>query len=105
MTALAETEAQWQETVLETAHLFRWRVAHFRAARTKHGWATPVAADGKGWPDLVLVRDRIIYAELKSARGKLTDEQREWMIALRGAGAEFYVWTPADWGQVQEVLR
>lgn len=101
------TEADLQECVIQTAHLFGWRVAHFRAARTAHGWATPVAADGKGFPDLVLVRDHVIFAELKSSTGRLSHEQSEWMIALRATGAEYHLWTPADWqsGAIEAALR
>lgn len=59
------TEAMFQIEIIELARILGWRVAHFRPAQTRHGWRTPVAADGKGFPDLVLVRERVIYAELK----------------------------------------
>lgn len=38
---LAVTEAQFQAAVVDLARLAGWRVAHFRPARTSHGWATP----------------------------------------------------------------
>ena len=104
MTALHVTEAQWQQTVLDLARLRGWTVAHFRPARTEQGWRTPVAADGKGFPDLVLVRDRVIFAELKSARGELTDEQAGWLDVLVRAGAETYVWRPDDFDEVLAAL-
>jgi hypothetical protein len=63
-------EAELLDNVIELAHLFGWRVAHFRPAMTKHGWRTPVSADGKGFVDLVLVRDRTIFVELKSTKGR-----------------------------------
>lgn len=102
------TEAELQDAVIELAHLFGWRVAHFRAARTKSGWATPVAADGKGFPDLMMARrERLIFAELKSAKGKLTLEQEEWMSALRHTGSTLAVWYPRDWesGVIEDELR
>ena len=101
------TEAELQECVIDTAHLFGWKVAHFRAAMTKHGWRTPVAADGKGFPDCVLVRDRVIFAELKSSTGRISPDQSEWMISLRAAGAEYHLWAPDDWqsGAIEAVLR
>ncbi|HXN62318.1 MAG TPA: hypothetical protein VN886_17875 [Acidimicrobiales bacterium] len=101
------TEVELQDLVIELAHLFGWRVAHFRPARTVDGWRTAVAADGADWPDLTLVRDRIVFAELKSSRGKLHFQQRVWRDALTGAGAEHYLWSPADWdsGKVECVLR
>jgi VRR-NUC domain len=101
----AELERDFQTAVVDAARLGGWRVAHFRAARTRHGWRTPVAADGAGFPDLVLVRGaQLVAAELKSARGKVTREQAEWLDALDGAGVAVYVWRPADWDEVVEVL-
>ncbi len=92
------TERELQDAVIETARLLGWKVAHWRPARTAHGWRTPVQADGAGWPDLTLVRrGRIVFAELKTGRGKLTDEQQQWLDALSGCGLETHVWRPADW--------
>lgn len=98
-------EAEWQKIVIETARMFGWRVAHFRPAQTSKGWRTPVAADGKGFPDLVLVRERVIFAELKGETGKLAEEQYAWLHDLERAGAESYVWRPGDWEQVAATLR
>ena len=101
------SESELMSVVLETAALFGWRSAHFRPAMTAHGWRTAVSGDGKGWPDLILVRcDRLIAAELKSERGVLSAEQRVWLDVL-GAVAEVHVWRPADWtsGTIESVLR
>ena len=100
-------ESELQAAIVEAAHVFSWRVAHFRPARTKHGWATPVSADGAGWPDLVLVRDRLICAEVKGDGGRLRPEQRAWLDAFYAAGVEAYVWTPKEWqsGDVESILR
>lgn len=99
------TEAEFQEQVVDLAHLLGWRVAHFRAAGTAQGWRTPVSADGEGFVDLVLARDRIVFVELKSDTGRLSGHQREWLIALRAAGAEVHVWRPSDWSEVESTLR
>ena len=100
-----ETEAEFQQAVIELARTLGYAVAHFRPAKTSKGWRTPVAADGKGWPDLAIVgRGRIIYAELKSARGKLSPEQQEWLDRLERAGGESYVWRPEDFDQIVSVL-
>ncbi|HLM96761.1 MAG TPA: VRR-NUC domain-containing protein [Acidimicrobiales bacterium] len=105
--ATTMTEQELLDSVVELAHLFGWRVAHFRPARTAHGWRTPVTADGAGWPDLTLVRERIVFAELKSARGRLSVDQQDWLHALGHAGAESHVWHPTDWtdGTIERVLR
>jgi hypothetical protein len=74
---------------------------------TKHGWRTAVSADGVGWPDLTLVRgEQLIFAELKSDRGRLTDQQQVWLEVL-GKVAEVYEWRPCDWasGAIETVLR
>jgi hypothetical protein len=91
------TERELQSAVIQLARLFGWRVAHFRPAITSKGWRTPVEADGAGFPDLVLARDRILYAELKSDRGRLTEAQLEWQAAIEHAGGEHHVWTPEHW--------
>ncbi len=108
---MQETEEQFLEKVAEAARLWGWRRVHFRRARApitkrnKSGWATPVEFDSKGFPDLVLVRGRVIFAELKSEKGKLTPEQIEWIDTLRNAGAEIYVWRPSQWEDVESILR
>lgn len=102
------TEAELQRAVVDLARLHHWKVAHFAPAQVKGRWLTPVAADGKGFPDLCMARaGRVIFAELKSAKGSLRPEQHEWVAELRGPVTEVYVWTPADWtsGVVEAVLR
>lgn len=97
-----------QPAVFELARALGYRVAHFRPAKTEQGWRTAVAADGKGFPDLVLVgRGRVIFAELKGQYRQLEPEQVAWLDALRAAGAEVYLWRPRDWlsGLIEQVLR
>ncbi len=93
--------------IIDVAGLFGWRCAHFRPAMTKHGWKTPVQGDGKGWPDLVLVRDRVLYIEVKVGRNTLSSEQASWLEALRAAGQEAYVCTDSMWesGEIEALLR
>jgi hypothetical protein len=101
------TEAEFQKIVIDMSHLFGWRVAHFRPARvTRNGketWETPVAADGRGFPDLVLAKaGRTLFRELKTNSGKVSDEQHEWLKATGGK-----VWRPRhlDSGLIEEILR
>jgi len=97
---IAITEPEWQATVAEIAKIGGWKRAHFRPARTDKGWRTPGQYEGgKGWPDLVLVhphRQLVLFRELKSARGRLDDDQARWRKWLTEAGADYDVWTPAD---------
>ena len=68
-------------------------------------YITPVAADGKGFPDLLMVRGkRGVAAELKSEKGRLTQDQEHWLLALGAAGIEVYEWRPADWDEIERVL-
>ena len=102
------SEAAFQALVIDTAHLFGWRVAHFRPARTDKGWRTPVEADGKGFPDLVCLRwGRQIVVELKSERGVASIDQLGWLGDFSRAGIETHVWRPSDWssGRIEAVLR
>jgi len=79
--------------IIDLAHLHGWRVAHFRPARTAAGWRTPVAGDGVGCPDLIMVRGpRLIAAELKSKGGDLTVEQIAWLASVDGI--EVHTWRP-----------
>lgn len=100
------SEKDWQATVTDLAAALGWRRAHFRAAQTARGnHMTPVAYEGKGFPDLVLVRERIVFAELKGSRGVLRPEQREWLQDLAAAGVEAYCWAPKHIDEVESVLR
>lgn len=102
------TEKDLQKCVLGLAGLLGWKCAHFRAARTNKGWRTPVEADGAGFPDVVLIKgNRILFRELKSDKGQLSDAQVKWMLALHNAGMDAAVWRPEDWtsGKIEKELR
>ena len=90
------TEKAWQGQVLTLARMFGWRAYHTYDSRRC------VA----GFPDLVLVRrPRVLFVELKTDRGRLSQSQREWLDALRDCHVEVYVWRPADVERVTEILR
>lgn len=99
------TEEDFLKSVIDLAKLTGWKVFHARAAMTSKGWRTPVQADGAGFPDLVLVRERVIFIELKSEKGKVSDSQWAWKDALQSAMAEFYIWRPSEWDEIVECLK
>ncbi len=102
------TETELLNGVLAMAGVFGWRSFHVRPARTAHGWRTAVQGDGRGFPDLVLLREgRHVVVELKSQRGQVTQEQEAWLDAFEKSGAEVFVWRPVDWanGSIEAVLR
>jgi VRR-NUC domain len=103
---MIKTERDFHSLFVKVAREHGWFVAQFRAARTKEGeWRTPVAADAKGYPDFTLVRERVLWAELKGERGSLRPDQRIWIEKLRNAGQEVYVWKPRDLDEIRHVLR
>jgi hypothetical protein len=97
-----------QKEIIAAGHRKGWKVAHFTQVfdGKRNIWRTPAVADGKGWPDLVLVRDRLVVVEVKGDGDKLRADQERWIAALLKAGVETYVWTPVEWfdGTVDKVL-
>lgn len=106
------------DRIVKVAHLYGWKVVYFRTARTKDGWATPVGADGKGFPDLFLTRLRdpeewerpylgdykiseYLFWEVKIPPDKVSPEQEAWINLLDTAR----VVTPADWDWIVETLK
>lgn len=97
-----------QKLVIAKARTRGWLVGHFPTIQGRNGiWRTPVAADGKGFPDLLLLRDRQLIVEIKGDGDRLRDEQETWLMAFRLAGVETYVWRTADWdsGAVNNILE
>jgi hypothetical protein len=98
-------EADFQKAVTDALTILGWRWIHYRPGRSSRGWRTPLSG-AKGFPDVVAVRgDRVVFIELKSETGRLTDDQADWLLALGQAGAEVHCWRPADWPEVEEMLR
>ena len=94
-TAPSITEKAWQAKVIEAAKWLGWSVYHTHDSRRSEA----------GFPDLVLVRDqRLIFAELKSPKGRVTPAQTQWLWLLGETFAEVYLWRPDDWPTVQERL-
>ena len=99
------TEKTLMANVVRLARLLGWRVFHqFDSRRSE-----------PGWPDLAMVRrDRMLFAELKTATGRLTPAQRDTINELRTiaraiqtGNVEVHVWRPADWlaGDIERTLR
>jgi hypothetical protein len=100
----AITETDWQRQVVELARITGWRTMHVRRSRGKgRQWQTTTSC--AGWPDLILWRDRVIAAELKSERGHVTLEQANVLASLEHAGIEVHVWRPADLDTIVAILN
>jgi hypothetical protein len=100
LTALAKTmtEVALLNQVRALAHALGWLAYHtHRSDRSE-----------PGYPDLTLVKGgRLIFAELKTERGKTTGPQELWLQALTQAGAEVHLWRPTRLldGTIETILR
>lgn len=102
------SERQWQKVVLDMFKIYGWRTAHFDASVRVVGKERTFVGDvgSKGFPDIIACRPkRIIFAELKSEKGRLSEQQKEWLALLNISDAETYVWRPSDYNDIQEVLK
>mgnify|MGYP001570236054 FL=1 len=112
------TEKDFLASIIELAQAHNWKVTHFRPGMTsrvdrsgKPIWVTPVQADGKGFPDLVLARDgQLLFVEAKSEKGKPSEDQLKWFrelskVAYSSPRVEVFCWKPSDWPSIEEMLE
>lgn len=93
-----QDEAGFQRQVTEVLDSRHWHWYH----------ANLSIRDRRGFPDLVAVRfGRVLWIELKSVRGVLTDDQQRWLRWLDLAGQETHVWRPTEecWQEIDQVTR
>lgn len=90
------SEKDFQQEVVDLAKERGWLVYHPYDSRRSEA----------GYPDLTMVHPvhGIIWGELKSRDGKVTDAQQAWLAALRDAGQRAYLWRPVDWPSIVAVL-
>ena len=100
------TEAIFQAQVIRIAKMNGWLVFHPRKVQGRDGrWMTAIQGD-VGFPDLVFAHRLrgLIFAELKSAGGKVEPAQTRWLEELVLAGAEAYIWRPRDLQDIADRL-
>jgi hypothetical protein len=100
VTVWKPSEKELQENVIAMARQLGWMVYHPYDSRR----STP------GYPDLTLCKGRrLIMAELKTATGKVSAHQQEWIDALGQIDGQLtvVVWRPDDWldGRIEQELR
>lgn len=88
------TEKEFQSQVVQLAKICGWKVYHTYDSRRSE----------PGMLDLILVKNRVLWRELKTATGKITPAQRDWLAALEAAGQDARVWRPEDFNSIQEEL-
>lgn len=95
------TEKAFLDLVVRAAHLNGWRVYHTHDSRRSEA----------GYPDLTMVRERagctrsLIFVELKTEKGRLSEVQQMWIHGLSAASQRVYVWRPSDWPAIERVLK
>ncbi len=95
-----QTEKQFEAALVQYAKLAGWRVYHSFDSRRSEA----------GWPDLSMVRlGRLVFAELKTEKGRLSGAQLGWQeallrVAYSAANVEVFVWRPSDWSEIESVL-
>ena len=90
------SEEEFLGLVVKTARKYGW--IHYHAPYIK---GIPRI---KGFPDLVLVRDRVLFRELKRINEPLKKEQEEWIRRLQDADADAKVWRPNDMDEIETEL-
>ena len=101
------SEAEFQTAIMDMAAWFGWRRFHPRTVQILKGaHLTPYKGEG-GFPDLVLVHRSkgIIFAELKAQKGRMSSSQELWRADLEAAGAEYHLWRPSDWWEIEKRLK
>lgn len=88
------SEGEFQEAIEKIAKEKGWQWYHTRDSRKSR----------RGWPDLVLWRDRIVYMELKDEDGVASADQLTTIEQLKAAGGEVYLFRPSDWLEIVRVL-
>ncbi len=92
------TENGLKQKVLEAAYEQGWLVEH-------HVQSNRRGSQGRGWPDLSLVRDgEVIFIELKQEGAGLSPYQKSVQAAM--GGRYYHIVRPSDLynGRVQELL-
>ena len=90
-----KTEKQFQAQVIQVAKLFGWHYYHPYDSRRSP----------PGFPDLVLVKDRVLFRELKTDKGRVSPAQKTWGVKLTDAGADWSIWRPAQLQAIYSELR
>jgi hypothetical protein len=98
-TAKMESERDFQNVLEREMRLQGWNV--YSIMRSDLAKATLA-----GYPDITAWRDdRLIFAELKTDKGRLSTAQEEVLASLENLpSAEVYVWRPRDFDQIRPII-
>ena len=91
-------ETEFRSDVVKAANDLGWFVQYTHDSRRGPKL-------GNGFPDLVLVRDRVLYRELKMNNTYLQPNQKIWRDLLFKVKENWAVWRPRDWDAILDQLR
>ena len=80
------TEKAFQSDVMRVAKMLGWLCYHTYDSRRS----------ASGFPDLVLVRERVLFRELKVGKNKLSQSQELWRDSIMDAGGDWAEWRETD---------
>ena len=80
------TEKAFQSDVMRVAKMLGWLCYHTFDSRRS----------ASGFPDLVLVRERVLFRELKVGKHKLSQSQELWRDSIMDAGGDWAEWRETD---------
>lgn len=88
------SEDHLQQLITDLAKTLRWVWWHDNDSRRNDA----------GLPDLLLIRERAIWRELKTEKGRLKPEQAAWGQRLLRSGQDWAIWRPSDWWEIVATL-
>ena len=80
------TEKAFQSDVMRVAKMLGWLCYHTFDSRRS----------ASGFPDLVLVREGVLFRELKVGKNKLSQSQELWRDSIMDAGGDWAEWRETD---------
>ena len=96
------TEKAFESQVKDLAKLFGWKYYHPFLSK----WSE------RGYPDITLVKENedgtasLLFLELKSERGKVTEAQQQWInILSKVPNVGAYIFYPHAWDRIVLILR
>lgn len=99
-------EADFMRAVTDLATAHKWQWVHWLPGQHRDSWRTTYRGSlGKGFPDLMMVRGKeLLFVELKRDGANPSAEQNLVLAVLGNVGRSF-VWRPADFDEIEEILK
>jgi hypothetical protein len=98
------SEASFQAQVKSLAYIHGWSLHHSQPSMTRTG--RYITTGSTGFFDIVMAHEQrgLIFAELKTDKGRATEAQLLWLDTLKNY-AETYLWRPKDFDAIVRRLQ